>query len=187
MSKLVAMKLDNFSLKKARIFDGSIECHFEENKIVNEEPRVVQHTTKAPYIPHPDLLEFRDDLKPFLMQSLCMTDQYEHDIKYLKAGQKKSATDQHKAYCNKVVVTGITISGEDQLRGAIITGKVKNRMDGYSALNSPRVIFSSEKLGFESKVQNLVGLIEIEIFKCIFENKSSQETLFNNDAESIAS
>lgn len=183
MSKLVAMKIDNFTLKKARILDNSIECEFEENKIVNEEPRVIQHTTKAPYIPHSDLISFRDDLKPFIMQSLCLTDQYDHDVKYLKGAQKKSATEQHKAMCEKVVITGISISGEDQLRGVIITAKIKNRMGGYTALNSPRVIFSSEKLGFETEVENIVGLIQIEVYKCIFENKSSQQDLFDIDAK----
>ncbi len=187
MSKLVAMKLDNFTLKKARILDSSIECEFEENKIVNDEPRVIQHTTKAPYIPHPDLISFRDDLKPYLMKSLCLTDQYDHDVKYLKGDQKKKAEEQHKALCDKVVITGISISGEDQLRGVIITAKLKNRMDGFTALNSPRVIFSSDKLGFESNVENLVGLIQIELYKCIFENKSSEQTLFDQDHQEVAS
>lgn len=183
MSKLIAMEINSFTLKKARILDSSIECEFEENKIVNDELRVIQHTTKAPYVAHPDLIAFRDDLKPFLMQSLCLTDQYDHDIKYLKGEQKQKATEQHKAMCEKIVITGISISGEDQLRGVVITAKLKNRMEGFTALNSPRIIFSSDKLGFENSVENIVGLIQIEIYKCIFENKSSQQDLFDNEEE----
>lgn len=179
MSKLVAMKRDNFTLKKAKILDDLVECDFEERKVVEGEPRIIQHTTKAPYIPHPDLVSFKDDLKEYLMKCLCLSDQYEHDVKYLKGEQKIKATEQHQAMCDKLVITGISISGEDQLRGVIITGKLKNRMGGYTALNSPRIIFSSDKLGFEGKVQDLSGLVEIEVYKCLFENKSAQIELFD--------
>lgn len=183
MSKLVAMKRDNFTLKKAKILDNLVECEFEERKIVDGEPRVIQHTVKAPYVPHPDLISFKDDLKQYLMMTLCLTDQYDCDVKYLKGEQKKKSEEQHKAFCEKLVITGISISGDDQLKGVIITGKLKNRMGGFTALNSPRIIFSSDKLGFEGKVEDLSGLVEIEVYKCLFENKTSQQDLFDSNEE----
>ena len=125
-------------------------------------------------------MHFRDELKPYLMQCLWLTEQYEHDVKYLKGAQKDKATEQHKSMCDRVVVTGMSFSGEDQLRGVIITGKMKNRMGGYTALNSPRIVFSSDKLGFETKVEDISGLIEIEVYKCVFDGKSAQKGLFDD-------
>lgn len=184
MSKLKALKLENFTLKKARILDSALECEFEESRIVEDEPRIVLHGIKAPYVPHEDLMHFRDELKQYLMQVLCLTDQYDHDIKYLKGEQKKNATEQHKSMCDKIVVTGISFSGDDQLRGVIITGKLKNRTGGYTAINSPRIVFSSEKLGFESKVEDITGLIEIEVYKCVFDGKSAEKDLFDQGVDS---
>ena len=47
-------------------------------------------------------------------------------------------------------------------------------------MNTPRIVFSSDKLGYEQQVKNQIEMIEREVYKYLFEGKKAQQDLFDN-------
>ena len=82
---------------------------------------------------------------------------------------------------NNIEVTGVSISGSEQLKGAVISGKIKSWNGGKCAINTQRVNFESDKLGFEETIRDLVSDVETEIFEYLFKNKRAQLGLFDGD------
>ena len=52
-------------------------------------------------------------------------------------------------------------------------------MEGKSPLNSPRLVFSSDNLGYEKIVEKQSELVRIEVYKYLFEGKGAQAELFD--------
>jgi len=181
MSKLKVVDFDQFTLKKAKIGDTSVECDFEENRVIDGKGHLIVHNVKCDYIPHPDLIRLRDTLREYLVKAYHLGTGYEVAIKYLKGEQKKIAEDGMIDLYDKVEITGISIGGDDQLRGVVISGKIQSFNKSKCAMNTPRIVFSSEKLGYELDVEGQVELIEREIYKYLFEGKKAQKDLFDDD------
>lgn len=188
MSKLKAVDFEQFTLKKAKIFDSSVECDFEEKRVIDGEAHVITHNVKASYIPHPDLIEFRNRLRQYLIQAYHLNVGYDLAIKYLKGEQKEKAEEGMLDLYDKVEVTGISIGGENQLRGVVISGKIESNNKSKCAMNTPRIVFASDKIGIEKDVEKTVELINKEVYKYLFEGKSAEPSLFDkggNDDGSI--
>ena len=183
MSKLKPVKPEDFTLKKATINNDGLECSFVENRIIDKSPQVIAHKIKANYIPHPELIRLRDKLKEFLVKAYHMDRGYEHAINGLTGKKLKDAEDSYLDLLLKIEVTGVSIGGEEQLRGAVISGKVESNNGAKCAMNTPRIVFSSEKLGYEQDVEIEVGLIAAEVYRYIFEGKKAQAELFDAPEE----
>lgn len=181
MAKLKAVDFDSFTLKKAVIGDTSVECSFEEKRVIDDTAQVIDHTVKAKYIPHPDLIRLRDTLREYLVKAYHLDSGYELAIKYLKGEQKTKAEEGMIDLYEKIEVTGISIGGDEQLRGVVISGKIESNNKSKCAMNTPRIVFSSEKLGYELDVEGQVELIEREVYKYLFEGKKAQKDLFDDD------
>lgn len=179
MSKLKAVDFDQFTMKKAKIGNTSVECDFEENRVIDGKAHVIQHSIKCSYIPHPELIRLRDTLREYLVKTYHLDLGFETAIKYLKGEQKKIAEDGMIDLYDKVEITGISIGGEEQLKGVVISGKITSFNKSKCAMNTPRIVFSSEKLGYELDVEGQVEMIEREVYKYIFEGKKAQQDLFD--------
>ena len=79
---------------------------------------------------------------------------------------------------NKTTVTGVHLSGQDQNRGVIITGKIQCENGSSNAVNSPRLRFSSEVFGFEEELESEIDHIEDELYLYLHENKKAQLEAF---------
>lgn len=180
---LKQIKLDNFDLKKVKIQNDFVECEFHEKRTIDGVSHTLVHSLKAKYVPHPDLLIARDKLKDFLIKSHHHHDVYSEAIKYLKGEQKQKIENVFLDVCNKIEVTGCSISGDDQLKGAVITGKIESNNGSKCAINSPRVVFSSDKIGYEKDVEDCVEMLTRETFKYLFEDKRAQTSLFDSDQQ----
>ena len=55
-TKIMAISLDKFRLKKAKISPEEVYCEYNEKRNDNDIETVVEHTIKAKYQPHPDLV-----------------------------------------------------------------------------------------------------------------------------------
>jgi len=180
MSKLKPVNLENFTLQNVKISVKNLECAFLEKRVVEGKPAIIKHTIEADYMPHPDLMRLKEELREYLLKAYHLRGGYDLAIQYLKGAQKKIAQDAVLDIYNKVEVTKISIGGDDQLRGVVISGKIESNNKAKCAMNTPRIVFSSDKLGYESDVEEQVELIEREVYKYIFEGKKAQQDLFDD-------
>lgn len=186
MSKTRTVSFDDFTLKKVKISDTGIEADFEEKRVVDDQAQIVTHSVGAKYIPHPDIIKKRNGLREYLTKAYHLEEGYEMAIKYLKGDQKSKAEEKMMDLYDKVEVTGISIGGDEQLRGVVISGKILSNNKSKCAMNTPRIVFSSDKLGYESDVEEKINDLEKEVFAYLFEGKKAQKELFNNDDSSAS-
>lgn len=158
--------------------DG-VDATFVETRSVDSTTKSLNHHIESSIAPHPDLLELRDKLKMVLVKAFGFDYVFNEAEKHLKGAQKQKVNDRYLDTLNKIEVTKISISGEDQLRGVVVSGKIESFNGAKSAINSPRVVFDSKKIGLEKDVQKTVDLICIEVFKYFFEGKRAQLELFS--------
>lgn len=180
MSKLKNLSLDNFTLKKAVISDNGLNVDYDEKVVIDGETTVIEHNVKTKYIPHPDLINYRDSLKEYLISAFSLNKGFEMAVKYLKGEQKTKVEESILDLYSSVEITGISIGGSDQLRGVVISGKIESFNKSKCAMNTPRIVFSSDKLGFELDVEGQIEMIEREIYKYLFEGKKAQAELFDD-------
>ncbi len=182
MGQLPKLKREDFALKKVKIMDGGLECSFTANlNVEGKSEKVDFDGVKASYIPHEDLIEFRDRLKIYLFNAFNLHKGFDIAERYLETGKLKKAKEAREEMMEKTQVTSVTIVGSDQLRGAKISGKVESYNETFCSISAPTITYSSENIGIEKDVEKIVDLIEIEVFKYIFEGKSGTKTLFDGD------
>jgi hypothetical protein len=186
MSTNETVMLENFTLKKAIISKDGIEANFDKKAVVDGQAQTIEFTVKARYIPHPDILKLSKTLRTYLIKAFSLDEGYEMAVKYLKGEQKNKAEEAMIELYNKVEVTGISIGGDKQLRGVVISGKIESTNKSKSAMNAPRIVFSSDKLGYEKDVEEIVNRIEEEVHAYLFENKKAQAELFESQRAEVA-
>lgn len=183
MSKIGFVKRDHFNLESVRISDDGLEVAFTETGFENGQPKGIPHTIKAPFQPHPDLIAFRDDLKQYLVKAYALDSVFHEAEKYLKGEQKSKVSDKLLAITRKIEVTKISIGGTDQLEGCVISGKMESFNGAKLALNTPRIVYSSDKLGFEKEAMKTIELIGIEVYKYLYEGKRALADLFDGQQD----
>lgn len=176
-----------FKLKKVK-FDGKkISIDYEE-KTVNKKgvAEMLVYTVESDSrLPHQDLINGLSMLREPLMRSLRYYDMKDVALEFLGADQKKKVTDKFLDLVNDVEVTGISIGGSNQLKGVVITGKIKNEVTGKSSLNSPRIVFASDKLGYEDIVEQVAEKIGRECYNYVYSNKKAVKDLFDEEDQKV--
>lgn len=176
MSKL---KRKDFNLQKVKFTEPGLSAKWYEKVQVEGETETLDAGKSGRYNPHADLNEYKSQLKHYLAKAFHLTEGFDIAEKYLKGGQKQKAIDAKIELMRKIQITGISVGGTDELRGIVITGKISSFNESKSAMNTPRIVFSSDKLGFEKEVEKIFELIENEVYKYFFNGKSGERTLFN--------
>lgn len=179
MTKIKTIGRDQFTLKKVKITGKTVSLTATEKRMVEAKPETIEVDMIAKYLPHKDLIEFRDSLKVYLAKAFSITSVFDVADNYLASGKKAKVKERMEEIMDSIEVTGISIGGTDQLRGAVISGKILSWNDSKCAINTPRIVFSSENLGFEQDVEKTIQLIESEVYKYFYEGKSSEASLFN--------
>lgn len=169
----------NFDLTKVKLTkDGLDFSFFEKGNGHNE------YAVTCEGIPHPDLTNQLDKLKEYLAKRLDLLKGWDYAREHLR-GNLDALQDAIKGYeaevqrCN---VSGISIVGQDQLRGVKITGSLKC-LQGSVGLASPNITFSSEKLGYEKEVEEICEKIREEVYLYHFKNKRAQQDLVTQAEE----
>jgi hypothetical protein len=183
MAPLKQMKRDDFSLKKVRFTNPGLECSFDGKQIVDGKTEPFETTRKSKYQPHQDLISFKNDLKHYLAKAYQFHVGFDIAEKYLKGEQKQKAIDAKIELFEKIEVTGVSVGGTDELRGIVISGKIESNNGSKCAINTPRIVFSSDKLGYEEEVEKIFELIQMEVFRYVFEGRSGDATLFDDQEE----
>ena len=136
-------------------------------------PKVGKQTAKLKDKIHDDLVGRLGNLKLYFATRLGLVDvtdtirdEYKDNPELLKR-----AIELHKEQVDRCSVTGIAFSGEKQLRGVQITGKVKVPGYGSFSLACPKIIFASDSLGYETEVEELCEEVKKEVYNHTFKGK----------------
>ena len=181
--KTVQLKPESFELKKAVVSAEDVKVDYTEKKTADGTTAYFEHFVHAPVAPHPDLLNKMDEFKPYLAKAFCINLGFDLAKKHLKGKELKEIKQLEVDVMNNIEVTGVSISGSEQLKGAVISGKIKSWNGGKCAINTQRVNFESDKLGFEETIRDLVSDVETEIFEYLFKNKRAQLDLFDGNGD----
>lgn len=179
----MAMKVpsrSNFTLEKVKITSkGNVEATWSFDK-----DTLSLGTEK---VPHPDLRQSIEPLNAILGKIFKMTfiqDVVARDEFKATSSQKNHAKKAVETLLENVEATGISLSGSEEKRGVIITGKFNPREDGPAvAINSPRIILDGDTWGFEEELEQSVIAIEDEVYELIYRDKQAQLSVFPPDEE----
>lgn len=177
----------NFELSKVKIGKGGgLDVHFETQEAIGNEIYTEKHHLESAKDVHPDLANLIEDLRPIVGRVFNMTSFLSMvDTPDFKATKKQ--TEFSRSFADELLenieVRGITLSGKEDKVGVIVTS-VLSVLNGKTAINTPRIILSSEKFGFEQELEEIIHKIEKEVYLFLFKGKKAQLELFdpNGDA-----
>ena len=82
-----------------------------------------------------------------------------------------------------IEVRGVSLSGQDDNVGVVLTGLFTVSNNQKTAINTPRMKYAVETFGFEEELENIVCDIENEVYEFLFDGKRAQMDLFGADGE----
>lgn len=178
---------DKFALSKVKTLkDGGLDVQYEITEVVgNESYTNKYHVVSAKDI-HPDLRNLFDNLRPIMgrifnitsFKSMIATP----DFKATKKQQEIAESFAEECLKN-IEVRGVSLSGQDDNVGVVLTGLFTVSNNQKTAINSPRLKYNTETFGFEEELENIICDIEEEVYEFLFEGKKAQLELFGADGE----
>lgn len=186
----------HYSLVKIKILKGGgVDATFREKQTVKGTTDTKDWNLKSSENAHPDLTDKINDLKQFLAK--C----YNMDAMIVLANSKgldkkekdafkivnKTINNVYLENMKKIEVTGLSITGEVEGdkdgRSVCITGTQLQENKSKTALNSPKIKLANDQFKFEADVQELVDLIQEEVYDYLFNGKKAQLSMFNETKE----
>lgn len=174
---------DNFSLSKFKTGkDGGLETHFEVKEAIGDAIYIEKHHLSSAKNMHPDLAKLMKDLRPIVARVFNLTSFLSlvesPDFKGNKK-QTELARSYEKEILQNIDVRGISLSGEKDNIGVVITAVLTVMKNQKTAINCPRIKFATVNFGFEEDLEQILRDIEVEVYKFLFEDKQAQLSLFN--------
>ena len=177
----------NFALSKVKIVkDGGLDVHFEVTETIGNESYTNKYHVESAKDIHPDLRGCFKELRPIMGRifnltsflSMVETDDF-------KANKKQNETARNFAdeLLQKIEVRGISLSGQDDNVGVVVTGLLEVLAGQKTAIISPRIKFSNINYGFEEELEDIISRIETEVYAFLFKGKKAQLELFGADME----
>lgn len=174
-----ALNYENFDLQKVKLTKEGLNVEYYEKGGTFD-----KHMVEAVGQPHPDLTDSFESLQLYMALRLGMLKGWDFarenmrdDLELLK--EAKQGYEDELSRCN---VSGVSFVGQEQLKGIKITGSLKCDY-GSVGLATPNITFSSDKLGYESDVEDLCEIIKKETFLYLFKNKKAQQDLIQQAEE----
>lgn len=159
----------NFNFKKVKAVGGQLNVDFAPSFAIGEEAYTCDFKLKMPMEPHEDLLNELSKLKVPLakvhglidIEALTSSSEFE-----ATPAQKKYASNHRSEKLSNVQVTGFSVSGKDSNYGCVITGTYNGQ-----AINSKRIKFVGNGLGFEDEVLESVTKVIDETYEYLYMDK----------------
>lgn len=179
---------EKFSLSKVKLLkDGGIDVHYEVTEVVGNESYTNKYHVLSAKDIHPDLRNLFKDLCPIMGRIFNIT-----SFKSMMATPDFKATkkqlDIAEAFAQECLgnidVRGVSLSGQDDNVGVVLTGLFTVSNNQKTAINSPRLKYNVETFGFEEELENIVCDIENEVYEFLFEGKKAQLSLFDANGNS---
>lgn len=178
---IMQRKLDyqNFDLQKVKLSDDGLDIHYFEKGGTKD-----KYNVECEGLPHPDLTNALDALKPFVAKLLLLTPGWDFARDNVKGDDDlvKEARDSGEAQNERFKVSGIVFVGSDKLAGIKVTGSLKVA-NGSIGMATTNITFSSEKLGYEQTVQELCEKVRAETYSYLFKNKKAHQDLLDQAEE----
>ena len=177
----------NFKLNKLKLISGGgLSVEYTLQEVIGADTYQSKQKQDSTKQAHPDLEENLIALAPMVAQVFCFTNA--RDIAMtpvFKADvlQKEAMAKFVDFIHDKIRITGISISGEEAKRGVVITASFE--VDNYQrvAINTPRILLSSESRGFEEKLAGIVDSLESEGYEFIYNSKVANPEIFDYSGE----
>lgn len=187
---------EQFELQKIKVLKNASGVEIDFN-IVREDAGVTvtdRYSKETTTFPHPDLLQAIESLKDLLIKAIgketIHTERviagfkklFKRETEYLEL--EKVLEDHFNGEKTKITVSGISVSGFDSNKGAIITGTYLCKNGSKIALNSPRIRYEGENFGFEGELTEICQRIEQEAYLYTFKDKQAQQQIiFEEDGK----
>ena len=173
---------EKFALSKVKLLkDGGLDVHYEVTEVVGNESYTNKYHVLSAKDIHPDLRKLFNDLRPIMgrifnitsYKSMMATPDFKATKKQLEIA------DLFADECLKdIEVRGVSLSGQDDNVGVVLTGLFTVSNNQKTGINSPRLKFNTETFGFEEELETIVNSIENEVYGFLFEGKKAQLELF---------
>ena len=178
---------EKFSLSKVKLLkDGGLDVHYEVTEVVENESYANKYHVQSAKDIHPDLRNLFDSLRPIMgcvfnitsFKTMMATPEFK-----ATKGQKEIAEKYADECLGNIEVRGVSLSGQDDNVGVVLTGLFTVSNNQKTAINSPRLKYNTETFGFEEELENIVCNIEEEVYSFLFKGKKAQLELFGADGE----
>lgn len=178
---------EKFSLSKVKLLkDGGLDVHYEVTEVVDNESYTNKYHVLSAKDIHPDLRNLFNDLRPIMGRIFNITSfktlMETPDFKATKK-QTEIAENFAKECLNNIEVRGVSLSGQDDNVGVVLTGLFTVSNNQKTAINTPRLKYNTETFGFEERLETIVQGIEEEVYAFLFKGKKAQLELFGADGE----
>lgn len=178
---------EKFSLSKVKLLkDGGLDVHYEVTEVVDNESYTNKYHVLSAKDIHPDLRNSFNDLRPIMGRIFNITSfktlMETPDFKATKK-QTEIAESFAKECLNNIEVRGVSLSGQDDNVGVVLTGLFTVSNNQKTAINTPRLKYDTETFGFEERLETIVQGIEEEVYAFLFKGKKAQLELFGADGE----
>ena len=176
-----------FALSKVKLLkDGGLNAQYEVVETIGTESYTNNYVIESAKEIHPDLRECFDKLRPIMARIFNVTSFLTlvegKDFKATKA-QTDAARDFADECMKNIEIKGLSYSGTGDNVGVVITGMFTVSNNQKTAINSPRLKFTSITFGFEEELEQIAADIENEVYAFLFEGKKAQTELFGADGE----
>lgn len=179
-------ELEQFTLQKVKTKGQGLEVDFEVQETTGVEVYNDLKKVKSDKTPHPDLTEILKVFRGYMGEIFYFATlrEFISDDKFKASNEQIDVLRTKYAELEgKITVTGVSISGKEENKGLIITGKLKTATGHEVAVNSQRIKFNGTKYGFEEDMEQLILDLESEVFEYVINSKQAQlEMGFDDDA-----
>lgn len=176
-----------FALSKVKTLkDGGLDVHYEVTETIGNESYTNKYHVESAKDIHSDLRDCFDRLRPIMGRIFNITSFLSMvETPDFKATKKQSELSRDFAdeMLKNIKVRGVSLSGQDDNVGVVLTGLLTVSNDQKTAINSPRLKFNTETFGFEEELEAIVADIENEVYAFLFKGKKAQLELFGADGE----
>lgn len=178
-------QLEQFTLQKVKTKGQGLEVSFEVEETTGVEVYHDVKNIKSDKNPHPDLNSILEVLRANMAEIYyfsILIELRDSNVFGATAAQATVLNEKFGYLKNKITITGVSLSGKDENRGIIITGKLKTETGQEVAINSQRIKFNGTKYGFEEDLADLMVDLESEVFEYVINAKQAQlQMAFDND------
>lgn len=176
-----------FALSKVKMLkDGGIDVHYEVTENVGSESYTNKYHVESAKDVHPDLRNLFNELRTIMGRVFNITSFLSMvESEEFKATKKQNETARNFAdeCLGNIEVRGISLSGEGDNLGCVLTGLFTTGNNQKTAINSPRIKFSVESFGFEEELETIISDVENEVYAFLFKGKKAQLELFGANGE----
>jgi hypothetical protein len=178
-----------FTLEKVKsVKGGGLEISYEVEDVIGQETYHDKDNKKSTKVPHPDLTSQLNLLVPMLARIYHFTfirDVISNAEFKAKPEQSRFAEKALQEIMERIKVTGVAVSGQDENKGIIITGTFNgDQLNMKMAINSHRIKFNSITYGFEDGLEEIITKLTDEVFEYLFGGKQAQLEIFHESDQS---